>query len=120
MQMPMSAEEFMLYRRKRRMTQGDIAKALGVSRLTVNNWERQRFAVPKDIVERLAAIETPVLAAEQRANDAQRRKEMQNQLAWYRYWREIITHEATMAKAPAPLYPETIAILTGEFTDFAP
>lgn len=116
----MTGAEITMLRRSWKITQGTLAASLGVSRATVNAWENGRSRAPANIAERMATLSPVARAAEQRANDAQRRKEIQNQLAWYRYWREIISHAATMAKAPAPLYPETVAILTGEFADFTP
>lgn len=114
--MPMSADELLLFRRKRKMTQANMASALGVSRMTINNWERERFAIPKDIVERIAALDAP----DQRAAPAQHRKDVEQQLAWYRAYRNglQLSHAATMAKAPRALDPATVAILATEYFDF--
>ena len=115
--MPMTANEFMLFRRSLKMTQGDMANALGVSRFTVNNWEREKFAVPRDIVERIAAkgigATTPVLAAEQRNIIAE-------DLAWYRLWRSRgYSHTDTMAaRRPPAMHIAAVSELSRQYPDF--
>lgn len=51
---PMSPGEFLLMRRATGLTQSEMAKRLGVSRLTICNWERGHFRIPVDIIEKLA------------------------------------------------------------------
>lgn len=50
----MTPAEFKVIRKNYKLTQGEMAEQLGVSRLTVFNWEKGKFALPADIVERLA------------------------------------------------------------------
>lgn len=50
----MTPAEFKVIRKNYKLTQEQMAKQLGVSRLTVFNWEKGKFAIPADIVERLA------------------------------------------------------------------
>ena len=50
----MNSSELHTYRRSLGLTQGDLAKLLGVSRVTVNAWENGRTSVPSDIITRMA------------------------------------------------------------------
>lgn len=52
----MEADDLMLWRRKRKFTQTQLADMLGVSRKTINSWERGRHRVPVDIHNKLATI----------------------------------------------------------------
>lgn len=52
----MTPDELMLMRRQKGLTQAEFGASLipPVSRLTVSNWERGRFAIPHDLVVRMA------------------------------------------------------------------
>lgn len=49
----MSPEEFRKIRKAARMTQAQMATHLGVSRLTINNWETGKFRIPDDALDTL-------------------------------------------------------------------
>lgn len=51
----MSPDEFRKIRKAAGLTQGEMAKRLGVSRLTICNWEGAKFRIPDDVLDRLAA-----------------------------------------------------------------
>ncbi len=60
--MPLSGDDVKALRKKAGMTQDEFAKALGyATRLTVLSWEKERFAPPNDLVERVAAISPGVI-----------------------------------------------------------
>ena len=58
----MDGNELRDYRRRYKMTQGDLAKFLGVSRQTVNAWEQGRHQLPLNIAARLpvTGLEKPL------------------------------------------------------------
>lgn len=53
----MEPSDLLLWRRKRGLTQGDLAGMLKVSRATVNSWENEKSRLPKDIRQRMAELE---------------------------------------------------------------
>lgn len=59
----MTPTELMLLRKQYGLTQAELGARLSppVSRLTVSNWERARFAIPHDIAARMLSI-TPSTA----------------------------------------------------------
>jgi transcriptional regulator with XRE-family HTH domain len=63
----MTPSELKVIRKNYKLTQEGMAKQLGVSRLTVFNWEKGKFAIPADIVDRLAKAD---LAAPAQQADA--------------------------------------------------
>lgn len=50
----MTPDELRILRKQYNLTQTEFGAAIGVSRLTVFNWEKAKFAIPGDIVQRLA------------------------------------------------------------------
>jgi DNA-binding XRE family transcriptional regulator len=54
----MTPSELMVLRRQHNLTQAEFGARLvpPVSRLTVSNWERERFAIPRDIMARMVKI----------------------------------------------------------------
>lgn len=50
----MSPEEFHKIRKAAGLTQSQMAARLGVTRLTICNWEGAKFRIPDDVLDRLA------------------------------------------------------------------
>lgn len=50
----MTPSELHILRKQFGLTQADLAERLGVSRLTVSNWERARFTIPRDLEQQMA------------------------------------------------------------------
>lgn len=50
----MDPDDFRKIRKAAGLTQGKLAERLGVSRLTVCNWEGAKFRIPDDILDTLA------------------------------------------------------------------
>ncbi len=51
---PMDPDDFRKLRKAAGLTQGQMAERIGVSRLTINNWEGAKFRIPDDILDTLA------------------------------------------------------------------
>ncbi len=59
----MTPAEFKILRKQYNLSQAEMAKRLGVSRLTIFNWEKPRYAMPSDIVAQLAKVNLVTPAA---------------------------------------------------------
>lgn len=64
----MTPLELHAIRKQYELSQEDFGKALGVSRLTVYNWEKGKFALPDDIDERLLSANLAAPAAKKTAS----------------------------------------------------
>lgn len=58
----MTGDDIKLARERTGMSQEAFARALGVGRSTVINWERGRFKPPANIFERVSAISPDIIA----------------------------------------------------------
>jgi transcriptional regulator with XRE-family HTH domain len=65
----MTPTELMVLRKQYGLTQAEFGERLipPVSRLTVSNWERARFAIPHDLAERMVKLAPSTKPAETRA-----------------------------------------------------
>ncbi len=57
----MTGEELLLLRRRKRITQVELGKRIGLSDAMISYWERGRFPIPTERVEQIRkALEHPV------------------------------------------------------------
>ena len=118
----MTPDAFKILRKQSKLTQAQLATRLGVSRLTVHNWESGRFAMPVDIVPRLSTAN--VLAPAHDPADKASAKRVKDTLEAYRHMRgnpaPLNTHAHIMSfwqsKGFTPS-PEAQAAIMAEFPD---
>lgn len=116
----MTPHEFYIYRCHHHMAQADMAKQLGVSRATINRWEKGHRPMPDDIVERLAEREVGTLKHRTAAQEREHRESVEADIAWYRTMRKLYDHVTLLGKRTVPLLPEAVAVLSKQWPiDFA-
>lgn len=113
----MSPEEFHKIRKAAGLTQSQMAARLGVTRLTICNWEGAKFRIPDDVLDRLAekgiGVESP---KPNKANS----KLVADTIKYYREMRADFTHEQILRcwfKAGFTPAPEAQAAIVAEFPD---
>lgn len=124
----MTPAELKAFRKGKQMNQAELASALGVSRKTVVNWEGGTFAVPSDIMARLAAagalahVATKQSTKAELAREAHERHEIKVALMCYRSTRaycrnhtEAMRHYLINRSGPIP--PFAYAAIVAEFPD---
>jgi len=118
----MTPAEFKILRKQFKLTQAEMAKRLGVSRLTVFNWESERFAMPVDIVARLSSAD--LMAPAFNANDKAAQARVKDTLEAYTKMRQQPGHVGTHAniikfwrEAGFTPSPEAQAAIAAAFPD---
>lgn len=109
----MTPHEFYIYRCHHHMAQADMAKQLGVSRATINRWERGLRPLPDDILARLANREVGTLKHRTAAQEKEHRERVELEISTYRQNRSVVGHEQARALGQ-PWQPETLATLASD------
>ena len=123
----MTPDEFRKIRKAARMTQAQMAEHLGKSRLTINNWETGKYAIPVDVLgilaERGVSPEPKETAKQERDRLAYERHLIDHWRGIYRAtraWPQYNNHAKAMALFASQghvIPPCAYAALVADFPD---